>query len=245
MRLASVLALSCSCLRLLPAPSPMRAVAALRPGGARCLVVLLPGAGDSAEDFARHGFVEALSRAASVDVVSADATLGYYVKNTFLERFGADVLTPARARGYAETWLVGPSMGGYGALAYASQHPGEVQGVLALAPWLGDRDLEAEIRAAGGLAKWPPPPPETPNADNYQRQLWRWLKARTLGGAPGPTLYVGWGRADRLGSADLLLAEALPPDHVYATAGGHDWEPWRALLGTFLATSDFARRCAP
>lgn len=68
------------CAALLPAPTPMAAVHdALPGGGAKCLVVFLPGVGDSAADFTRYGFVEALrQRGLSVDVVAANATRGYW-----------------------------------------------------------------------------------------------------------------------------------------------------------------------
>src|SRR5262245_22491390 len=96
------------------APVPMRAVdypASAASAPAKCLIVFLPGMGDDAEDFEKNGFVEEVRRhGLSVDVVAANATIGYYSRGIFAERLEADVIAPRRARGYKQTWLIGPSM---------------------------------------------------------------------------------------------------------------------------------------
>ena len=182
MRFIFLLGLS-GCLGMLPNPTPMTSLRDELPGGgAKCLVVFLPGAGDSAADFERHGFVGALrEKGLSVDIVSAQATLGYYVKGGVLERLSADVIGPARAKGYQQTWLMGMSMGGMGTLIYSRAHPDEVNGVLALAPYLGERELIEEIQAAGGLAAW------NGAGDGDERALWRWLKGVSSKQERGPT----------------------------------------------------------
>ncbi len=216
-------------------------------GGARCLVVFLPGMGDRADTFFDERFVELVrQRGLSVDVVAADATFGYYAKGIVVDRLEADVLAPARARGYQRTWLVGASMGGFGSLFFAAQRPAEVSGVLALAPFLGKDSVLKEIRAAGGLARWTPPAAAPFDEHNYSPQLWRWLRERTVEGKPGPELWLGWGTDDhRLRDADALLGAALPPEHVLNAPGGHDWGPWRALLGEFLDEGPLGRECKP
>ena len=209
-------------------------------GGAKCLVVFLPGAGDSAADFEKNGFVSALrNKGLSVDMVSAQATLGYYLKGAVLERLSTDVIGSSRAKGYQQTWLIGMSMGGMGTLLYSRAHPDEVSGVLALAPYLGQRELIDEIKAAGGLAAW------NAAGDGDERALWRWLKAITSGTERGPNLYVGWGTEDRLREGDALLGAALPKDHVINVPGGHKWTSWKTILERFLLDSDFTRSCAP
>jgi pimeloyl-ACP methyl ester carboxylesterase len=201
-------------------------------GDARCLVVLLPGAFDDADDFVGKGFVAALRAAGLSDVIATNATLGYYMKGMMPEQLFADVVRPLR-RG-RRLWLIGMSMGGLGALMSAQRHPDEIAGVIALAPYLGRDETIDAIRAAGGLQAWTPPPAATPTADNYDAQLWRWLQAATAGTTPAPEIYLGWGRKDRLGQVDSLLARWLPQDHVFLTDGGHDWGPWRRLLGAIL-----------
>jgi pimeloyl-ACP methyl ester carboxylesterase len=226
-------------------PVPMTArTAALGSDPARCLIVLLPGLGDEGRTFFDEGFVARLRAAGlSADLIAADATLGYYRKGSFIARLDADLLGPARQRGYARTWLVGASMGGFGSLFYASQRPEEVDGVLALAPWLGEDEVLSQIRDAGGLAHWQPPPPGPVDADNFQPQLWGWLRGVALEGRPGPELWLGYGRGDRLRAADGLLAAALPEGRVLTTPGGHRWSTWRELLGEFLERSSLAAEC--
>jgi pimeloyl-ACP methyl ester carboxylesterase len=208
-------------------------------------VVFLPGMGDDAEDFERLGFVaEVKKRDLSVDMVAAHATLGYYARATFPERLATDVVDPALARGYEQLWLIGMSLGGLGTLYYSRGHAAEVTGVLALAPYLGERELSDEIRAQGGLASWHGPPRvDVMNGDNYQREIWRWLQAVTRGQEPGPNIYLGYGRDDKLARQDELLAAALPEGHTYLIDGAHDWTTWTVLLGRFLQSSDFARGC--
>lgn len=239
-------AVLCGCAPFAPAPTPMRAieyVGAAKP--AKCLFVLLPGMGDRAETFEQRGFVEALrSRSLSIDIRSADATFGYYMKGTVLDRLHADVIAPAKASGYQEIWLAGPSMGGFGSLFYGHAHTENVTGVLAIAPFLGDKDLIAEIAAAGGLKHWRAPVRvEVMDRDNYQREMWRWLQAATQGREPAPLIFAGYGTADSLSVADSLLTAELPPSRVFLTTGAHEWPAWRRVLDAFLDSPDFATHC--
>lgn len=241
-----LLAASSGCAGLFPAPAPMKAIDWKAEKPARCLIVFLPGRGDDAEYFETRGFVsEVQRRKLAVDMVAADAWLGYYLRGTLTPRLHLDVVRPRLYRDYQEIWLVGMSMGGLGTLLYSRQRPAfEVTGVLALAPFLGDRNLLDEIAAQGGLARWQAPPRSEPmNERNYQRELWRWLQAVTQQREPGPLLYLGYGRDDRLAAADSLLGAELPKDRVFVADGGHDWGTWLTLLRRFLDTSEFAARC--
>lgn len=81
-----------------------------------------------------------------------------------------------------------------GTLLYSHDHPEEITGVLALAPFLGIHPVAAEIRKEGGPAKWKAPEKlEITNEDTSIIELWRWLKAVTGGHEHGPKLYLGWG----------------------------------------------------
>ncbi len=188
------------------------------------LVVLLPGRGDRAQAFAEHGFVEA-GASDAFDVVAADAHFGYYADRSFIERLHEDVVRPARERGYSRIWLAGISMGGMGAILYTDAHPAMVDGLVLLAPYMGEDALTAAITDAGGLAAWSG---ESAAGKPYQRRLWRWLQ-----GATGPQgslpIVLGYGRDDRLAPAANLIADRLPPARVVTTPGGHRWPIWRRL----------------
>ena len=244
----AIVLLASGCKIFFPVPATMGSVQDLLPGTrpARCLIVLLPGAGDTAEAFRKEGFFEAIRASGlSADIVAANATLGYYLRGSAPQRIEADVVAPVRSRGYEKIWVAGMSMGGFGAFHYTLVCPAHVDGILALAPYLGDLSLGREIKDSGGLVKWTPDPPAPILEANYQRQLWSWLHRVTTGKEQGPKIYVGWGDQDRLGAQDEVLAAALPADQVFHTPGGHDWPPWRALLQQFLQSSDFQRSCAP
>lgn len=227
----------------------MLAIDSERPGPrAKCLMVFLPGGGDSAESFAEQGFVaDVAATRYSIDMVAADATMGFYTRGIFSERLSRDVVRRRVLRGYKELWVVGPSLGGFGSLLYARQRPvGEVTGVFALAPFLGtDGELFDSIKRAGGLAHWQAPPKTEPNEDTYAPELWRWLQAVIAEREQGPALYLGYGRDDRMAESGSLLAAALPEDHVFTGTGGHKWRVWRELFRAFLANGPLKERCAP
>ncbi len=195
------------------------------------LLVFLPGAFLPPEAFEREGFVSAVrERQLAADMLLVDANVSYFHDHTFVERLSANVLLPQRAVGYRQIWLVGVSIGGFGALIHELARPGAVDGIVALAPYLGRRPLGAEIRKAGGLRNWKapegPPPDEEPD-----RLLWPWLQQYA---APPPTtklppLYLGFGLADRFAAHHHLLADALPDECVFTTDGGHDWPQWSRL----------------
>lgn len=236
-----------ACYRVPPTPTPMAFVADPLPGEkpARCLLVLFPGARDRADTFREEHFIEDIrASGVSVDVVSADATMGYYLKSIAARRLEDDVIGPARARHpYEQVWLLGISMGGYGTFHYAQEFPDHVDGIAAFAPFLGDEAVVQAVRDAGGLKQWSPPPVAPTNDQNYGQQLWGTLHRFAVGEGKVPELYLGCGDSDRMKPAVDVLAAALPKDRVLTTAGGHTWGPWRDLLRQFLATEVFQARC--
>jgi pimeloyl-ACP methyl ester carboxylesterase len=241
-------ALAAAILGCFRAPIPMTSVThGQGPSGtARCLVVLLPGVFDDADDFTKQGFIGTIRASGlSVDIVATNATLGYYLKGKMPEQLFTDVVKPAQGKQrYEQTWLIGMSMGGMGSLLGAQHHASELAGIVALAPYLGNDKTLAAIKAAGGLEAWTPPPDQPITSDNYDAQLWRWLKAATSGQAPAPEIYLGWGKGDKFAEPDGMLAAKLPKDHVFTTDGAHDWPTWNRLLAQILREGSIARTCA-
>jgi pimeloyl-ACP methyl ester carboxylesterase len=215
-----------------PAPGPMELLHFddTGPYAAPTLVVMLPGAYSTPQEFVDEGFVQALrQRKLHADVVIAGARIEHYIEGPVLERLHDQVIGPARARGVQRVWLVGISLGGLFAMAYAARHPDQVTGVLALAPYLGRRTLLADIIQAGGPEAWAAR--RQPQADDLlEHEVWAWLAKRPV----EPALHLGYGRDDRFVDAHRLLAARLPADRVFDVPGGHDWRPWSALWAHWL-----------
>ena len=218
-----------------PAVVPLRTIAYPGAGAAAGdLLVFLPGRGDRAEDFAERGLLAAARTAGlEADVLAVDAHLAYYYKRVITERLWADVVLPARARGYRRLWVVGISLGGLGSISLAKEHPDAVAGILAIAPYLGEPDLSREIEAAGGLARWNGAPSE---ADF--RGVWGFLRGYAAKDERTP-LWLAYGESDRYAYGHRLLASALPADRVLVAPGGHDWKAWDPLWAEFLARGAF------
>lgn len=207
-----------------------------------CLIVFLPGRRDSAAQYERAQFIDAVRQSGvAMDMVAVEAHYGYYASRTVVARLRADVIAPAIAQGYEQIWLVGVSMGGLGALFYIREYPQDITGVVALAPFLGDANMVQEITDAGGLWQWhiPPVPP-----GDFPRELWQWLKVYLQRHDKEPPLYLGYGQQDRFAPANDLLATYLPKTDVLTIPGGHEWSTWKSLWQTLLKTS-VSRQVSP
>ena len=224
------------------------------------LLVLLPGANMTPTEMVDEGFVRALrQRGLAVDVLLVGAGLPYVYDGSMLDRLRDDVIAPYRARGYRRIWLAGISLGGYVAMGYALTNPGQIEGIVALAPYLGRRPLVQDIVAAGGPATWVTS--AVPREDDTDQGLWRWL-ARLPAALPAalptdlpaalpaalpadpPALHLGYGTEDRFAEGHRLLASLLPPERVLTASGGHDWAPWRQLWADWLDRGHLPAACA-
>lgn len=208
----------------------------------RCLMVMLPGFLDGPDTFVDYGLPEDLIRSgAPCDVVAIDLHYRYYGEMGVGDIVYEDILLPATARGYEEIWLVGVSMGGLGTLLTAERYTRLIDGIILLAPFVGEENVLREIEAAGGAVAWRPPSdidtlPWT--QDNYTTHLWAWLRGYYTDPDGMPPLYIGWGDDDRLGTGDSLLGALLPEDHVFHRPGGHNWATWRPLFNSVLAEAE-------
>jgi pimeloyl-ACP methyl ester carboxylesterase len=206
-------------------------------GAERVMLVMLPGAGDRPEDLVAHGFIRALrQRRLPVDVAAVDAHMGYYLERSIVEHLAADIIVPAQAQRRERLWLMGISLGGTGAVAYAREHGDGVEGVVLIAPFLGTRGLIAEVERAGGLSRWRP---GNAHAHDDERALVAWLKDYRPDDPVLPKIYLGYGTEDRLVPASAMLAQRLPAGRVARVGGGHDWRTWLAVWERLLDGDPF------
>ena len=197
------------------------------------LIVMLPGSGDKPADFVSNGFIKAIQDSGiRADVISVDAHLGYYFKRNLLPRLHEDVIIPAIQKGYKKIWLLGISIGGLGAMMYAKHYPDNITGLVVLSPFLGYPLIINEISHAGGLSRWSPTEPI--DKDDYQHDLWKWLKGYTRAEENHPRLVIGYGKEDEFAAGAALLAEVLPKDQVYIVQGRHDWGTWGRIFNLIL-----------
>jgi pimeloyl-ACP methyl ester carboxylesterase len=233
---STLLLCACGPFRAQVVPMPTIDLTPQRSG--RCLVVLLPGRFASPEEFRQAGFADAVAaRGLRIDLVATDAHLGYYRGRSVVERLRADIIAPARAAGYEQVWIVGTSLGGLGGLIYLKEHPGDLSGVLSIAPFLGDDELIREIELAGGATGWAAP--QKVDGEDVGITLWRWLSAGRPGSESVP-VHLGWGSLDDFDRSNRLLAQMLPPGRTYPVDGGHDFKAWSLVWAEFL---DRARPC--
>lgn len=226
----TVLMLS-ACLRLPPTEIPIPTVGAEATGpGNDTLVVMLPGMGDRAGTFAENGFLE-IAGNHGLDALAVDAHFGYYRERSLLPRLRDDIILSARAQGYQHIWLLGISMGGFGSLLYAEAHAEDIDGVILLAPFLGDDDLIENIRSAGRLAEWSPP---DEGFRDYEVAVWKWLQQEAERPDRTPIL-VGYGESDRLAGALAPLIDTLDDDQVISRPGNHKWSTWEPLWSEIAA----------
>ena len=228
------------CIHAPPAKTPMTTWFYTQPAkNNRDLIVLLPGINERPTAYEKRGFIDELRhRGLDVDLVAADAHFGYFKARSVVDRLKADVINPAKEKGYTKIWLVGISLGGLGSLLYAMEHPNDIEGVLVLAPYLGETALIRQIKKAGGPLQWQP---ALLQEDGGLDRLWIWLKNYHTHSANLPTIYLGYGRQDKFSVADSLLAGLLPPQQVYVIPGKHNWKTWKTLWNRMLDSELFSK----
>jgi pimeloyl-ACP methyl ester carboxylesterase len=209
--------------------------------GSHRLVVVLPGRRDRLESLRRSGVGEAIQRVwPDADVLFAELSMPYYLDRTAARRLHDEVLMPARRRAYTEIWLVGASLGGMGEILYDRMYPGQVDGMVLLAPYTGERAIHDEIRAAGGLAAWTPSQRDD-SADAWQSELWSHLKTWTNEPERTRNVWLAYGDNDYLREGMPLMAGLLPDDHVRVVPGKHAWSTWTPATEAIFHAIDAER----
>jgi pimeloyl-ACP methyl ester carboxylesterase len=201
-------------------------------GGAGNLLVMLPGALDTAQALLDNGLVRQVRlRRLAVDVIAMPSDLDLFNSGRIADQIHRQVVEPARRSGYRRIWLAGISLGGLGAMLYAARHPGAVDGLLAIAPYIGTRELLGQVRHAGGLLAWSQ---QAPAVDpDWEHELLRWLAGYPRQ-QPRPPLWLAYGSQDRFADSISLVAQALAPQQVITLPGGHDWPTWQSLWALAL-----------
>lgn len=205
------------------------------------LVIVLPGIADNLDSLEAGGIGTATRNAwPDADVLLVEMTIGYYKDGKAVQAIH-DLVRDGHRRGYREVWLVGGSLGGMGALLYDATYPCDVDGILLLAPFLGDRQILGQVKDAGGLDHWSAPPAAMPGPDNWQAQIWR--RAQEWSRHPGgdPRVWLAYGDRDKFARNMPLLAPAVPPSHIVTGAGIHEWSSWTPLAAKAIAAVDSQR----
>ena len=204
--------------------TPIPVIASSEVRNSKTLIVMLPGRGDRASSFLDADFLQHPG-AGEFDIVAVDAHFGYYMKRTLIPRLHDDVILPSLKAGYENIWLLGVSMGGLGAILYAAEHPENVDGLVLLAPYLGDPALASEVQASGGLAIWKADDSEF---KSHEVDAWRWLQSSRLGSEPVPIL-LGYGLDDRFANNYRPLQDEISGIDIFTEVGGHNWTTWNRL----------------
>jgi pimeloyl-ACP methyl ester carboxylesterase len=194
--------------------------------GADTLLVLLPGAYMTAEDYAAHFFPAVVRRELALDLVAVDLGLDAVSAGDALPAVLNQILLPARQT-YRRVWLGGISLGGLLSLGLAADHPQAIDGLCLIAPYPGSRLTTNAITRAGGLDVWQATEEQLTDPEF---RIYRWLKSPP---ADLP-VFVGYGSEDRFEAGMQAIAERFPPAARLAVPGDHDWPAWCDLWELFL-----------
>ena len=195
--------------------------------GKRTLVVLLPTMGGKGSHYETQGFLdEVWERGFEAGMEVVDVKPSLYLGSRIVELLKTEVIEPAKAEGYEEIYLVGTSLGGHGALLYATKYPEDVDGIVILAPFISGDIASEAIEEAGGLDTWEDCPFL---AWNYACNLWKSLKVYVSDSSNQRKVVLGFGREDKFVNQCRVLADVLLPEQVFTVSGGHDWTTWKKL----------------
>ncbi len=203
--------------------------------GGSSLLVLLPGAYMSADDFVANGFFSRVEQGRlDLDLCAVDLDLEAISGGQGLLAVHDQLLRPARQH-YRRVWLGGISLGGLLSLSQAADYPESIDGLCLLAPYPGSRLTTNAIARAGGLTQWEA---TAEQLEDPEFRIWRWLKS------PPATLpvFTGYGREDRFAEGMQQIAACFPPAARTVVAGDHDWPAWQRLWDCFLDLGHFAAR---
>lgn len=209
-------------------------------GSAKTLLVMLPGIRDSDKSFARNDFITILNQNnIDVEVITVNANIAYYKNRGLIDRLEQDVIQVAKQEGYKNIWLLGISLGGLGAMLYTNEQPEDIQGIILLAPYLGDRDIIEEIKSYASLEEWAKFAKQftrensTEKSNKLVKYLWLPLIERKC--YTHKPIYLLYGDEDKHKFAHDVMASCLSADSVITIEGKHNWKTWKMLWDSLLA----------
>ena len=220
-----------------PAATPIHSITYIHPSEKKpdTLIILLHGKGGKASDFEKAGFIQAArDKGLLVDMIAVNGHLGYYFKRNLIERLRNDIIEPALTKGYKHIWLVGVSVGGLGTMLYSMNYPEEIDGILLMAPFMGNSGSIEMIVKSGGLSKWDP---DTARIKKWQKDLWNYIKEVTAKSDAKPLIYLAYGTDDGYVPTSKVLEEVIPAERIFNSKGGHNWRAWTPLWKDFIDKS--------
>jgi len=125
---------------------------------------------------------------------------------------------------------LGISLGGMGAVLYTDYYPDEVEGLILLAPYTGDKKLGEHIAQSGGLMAWDG---EADAGEDFERRAWRTVQ-RWVREQEGRGLVLAYGESDSFAEANRLIGEVLPEGQYFTRPGRHNWSTWLPLWQTIM-----------
>jgi pimeloyl-ACP methyl ester carboxylesterase len=211
---------------------PIDQVTMFAPKTGQRVVVVVGGKGDSLGSMQDSGVAEAIqAQWPDADVTLAVLPQELYEIGEAMPRLRNEVIAPAKARHYKEIWLVGASLGGMGAVLYDTTYPGKLDGIVLLSPYLGDNDIQHEVRDAGGPVTWNPGAREKVNELTWQREIWRHIHEWATVPTKAHGVWLAYGDKDKFRDSMDILAPAIPKGHLLTEPGKHKWKTWTPLTG--------------
>jgi len=201
-------------------------------------IIYLHGRGDHPQAFSKNGLNRILENdSINATIYEVNAHFGYYMNRTLHERLEEDIFPLLEKTAFKKVWFVGNSMGGLGALLHAQKFPTKVDAIVLMGPYLGGKKFIRRFSREINSVQFES---DSVHKDNWQKQLWAWIKNISSKPDSRPTIYLTYGTNDRLGQGQKLLHTLLPSDRVVTIAGAHDWPEWKEGFTLLVRKGIFA-----
>ena len=205
------------------------------------LLVMFPGINSSGSDFVDYGFIKAFQeKYNNVDIILVDTRLAYVEAGNISERIQNEIVVPAYTKGYDNIWFVGISLGGFSTLLYNRDFSENVNGIILIAPYLGDLYSISDLIDHPSTEKWSL---DNKNSTDRSIRFWRYLLTLTEPNKDShlkANLFIAYGDKDRLSQLHQLLASRIKKENIYVNKnGGHDWVSWKPLWINMLDNKVF------